>query len=351
MEERLIMKIIFENITKHYDKVKALDNINFEVNEGELIALLGPSGCGKTTLLRIIAGLLNEDMGKILVDNKDITKLTPQERNTALVFQNYALFPHMTVWENVAYGLKVRKINKVEIEKQVNEILDKVGLKEYWNRKIQHLSGGQQQRVALGRALVIKPNLLLFDEPLSNLDEKLRISMREEIKSIQRELGITSIYVTHDQEEALSIADRIVVMDKGEIQQIGTPMEIYHRPNNEFVANFIGQANIIQATIEKTTKGYRGNILGKDIYFHAVDNIIEGNVKALLRPEEMYFESQGLPGIVVNRMNLGNIVRYTVKLDENQDIIVDVMNRFSQKIYNVGEKVYIDFDERGVHLC
>lgn len=344
------MKIIFENITKSYDKVKALDNISFEVKEGELIALLGPSGCGKTTLLRIIAGLLNEDEGKILVDNKDITKLTPQERNTALVFQNYALFPHMTVYENIAYGLKIRKINKVEIEKRVNEILHKIGLKEYKNRKIQHLSGGQQQRVALGRALIIKPNLLLFDEPLSNLDEKLRISMREEIKSIQKELGITSIYVTHDQEEALSIADRIVVMDKGEIQQIGSSMEIYHSPKNVFVANFIGQANILETTIKKTTKGCKGNILGKELYFDLNENIKEGIVKALLRPEELYIDSEGFPGIILNRINLGNIIRYTIKTQEDHNIILDVMNRVSQKAYIEGEKVYISFDEKGVHL-
>lgn len=344
------MKIIFENITKSYDKVKALDNINFEVKEGELIALLGPSGCGKTTLLRIIAGLLNEDDGKILVDNKDITKLTPQERNTALVFQNYALFPHMTVYENIAYGLKIRKINKIEIEKQVDEILEKVGLKEYKNRKIQHLSGGQQQRVALGRALVIKPNLLLFDEPLSNLDEKLRRAMREEIKSIQKELGITSIYVTHDQEEALSIADRIVVMDRGKIQQIGTPMEIYHKPKNEFVANFIGQANIFETIIEKTDEGYKGNILGKDIYLDLNENIINGTAKILLRPEELYIDSEGFPAIIINSMNLGNIIRYTIKTQEYHNIILDVMNRFSQKIYKEGENVFINFDEKGIHL-
>ncbi|SHH47770.1 ABC transporter ATP-binding protein [Sporanaerobacter acetigenes] len=342
------MKILFENICKYYDNVKALDNINFSVDKGELIALLGPSGCGKTTLLRITAGLIPHNSGKILVDDKDISSLPPQKRNTALVFQNYALFPHMSVYENVAYGLKIRKMSNKEIDFLVEDMLERVNLKEYKHRKIQHLSGGQQQRVALARALIIKPELLLFDEPLSNLDEKLRTSMREEIKSIQKELGITSIYVTHDQEEALAIADRIVVMKDGKVQQIAKPYELYHKPLNSFVANFIGQANIFNLPIKRESFQYV-ELLGQQIEIPA-EYKGKREIEVMIRPEEIYFEKGGVEAIVEKVSNLGNILRYTLSVQEYDKIIVDSLNRFTSKTYSIGEKVYIKFNKEGIHL-
>lgn len=342
------MKIQFDNICKYYDKVKVLDNINFDVDKDELIALLGPSGCGKTTLLRITAGLISHDSGRILIDGKDISNLPPQKRNTALVFQNYALFPHMSVYENVAYGLKIRKVKDKKINFLVENILEKVNLEKYKHRKIQHLSGGQQQRVALARVLVIKPNLLLFDEPLSNLDEKLRISMREEIKAIQRELGITSIYVTHDQEEALAIADRIVVMKDGKVQQIAKPYELYHRPLNSFIASFIGQTNIFKLPIIKENINYV-NFLGKQLEVPTKYKDRE-EIEIMIRPEEIYFEAGRTNAIVKKVSNLGNILRYTLIVKKYNEIIVDSLNRFTSKIYVDGEKICIQFDKESVHF-
>lgn len=339
------MKIVFKDICKYYDNVKALNNINFAVEKGELIALLGPSGCGKTTLLRITAGLISHDNGKILVDGNDISNLSPQKRNTALVFQNYALFPHMSVYENVAYGLKVRKISNNKIEYLVDDMLEKVNLKNYKHRKIQHLSGGQQQRVALARSLIIQPNLLLFDEPLSNLDEKLRITMREEIKTIQKELGITSIYVTHDQEEALAIADKIVVMKKGKIQQIATPYELYHKPLNSFIANFIGQANIFKLPV----KNQYVELLSEQLEV-PVDCKDKKEIEVMVRPEEIYFTEEGAEAIVEKVLNLGNILRYTLVVKGYGKVTVDNLNRFTIRRYKAGEKAYIKFNKEGIHF-
>ncbi len=249
------MKIDCKDITFTYDQVYALHKLNLEISSGELVALLGPSGCGKTTLLRIIAGLLPMQEGALLYNQEDITRWTPQMRNTAMVFQSYALFPHLTVLENVAYGLHAKSVNRKEANKKAKAYLEKVHLQGMEDRKIQELSGGQQQRVALARALVLSPDVLLFDEPLSNLDEKLRVKMRREIRMLQRESGITTLYVTHDQEEAMAIADRIVVMDSGHIQQIGTPETVYHEPANRFVADFMGVSNMISK--DGQTRMYR----------------------------------------------------------------------------------------------
>lgn len=240
------MDIIVENITYYYDDNLVLDNVSLKANHGELIAILGPSGCGKTTLLRLIAGLLSIGNGIVYFGKSDVSKVDPRKRNAVMVFQNYALFPHMTVEKNIDYGLRVRKIKSTDRKKKVDEIIAVVKLKGLEDRKISELSGGQQQRVALARALVVKPDVLLFDEPLSNLDEKLRISMRQEIRRILKEADTTGIYVTHDQEEAMSIADKIVIMDKGVIQQIGSPKEVYEKPVNRFVAEFMGKCNFFE---------------------------------------------------------------------------------------------------------
>lgn len=252
------MIIEAENVTKRFGNVMALDNVTLKIADKELYTLLGPSGCGKTTFLRSLAGFELVDSGKILFDGIDVTLEPAHKRNTGMVFQNYALWPHMTVFENVAYGLKIRRKTKNEIDQRVRNALNMVKLGGLEKRTPHQLSGGQQQRVALARALVINPEVLLFDEPLSNLDAKLRLEMRAEIKRIQRDLGITTAYVTHDQEEAMSISDRIAIMRQGKVMQIGSPKDIYFKPENPFVADFIGQGTF-----------FKGKVTGQD-YFLSV---------------------------------------------------------------------------------
>lgn len=239
------MLVSIKNIYKNFEDKTVVNNFNLDINKGELVSILGPSGCGKTTTLKIIGGFHKPDKGNIIIDGVDITEMPPNLRPTATVFQSYALFPNMNVIKNVTYGLKFKKIKKHKALELGEEILSIVGLKEYMNWDISKLSGGQQQRVALARALVLNPKVLLLDEPLSNLDAKLRVKMREEIKEIQNKFNVTMIFVTHDQEEAMSISDKIVVMNHGEIEQIGTPEEIYSNPTNTFVADFIGRINIV----------------------------------------------------------------------------------------------------------
>ncbi len=245
------MYLKIKNLNKIFEQKKGVQNINLQVEEGELITLLGPSGCGKTTLLNLIGGFLSPDNGAILVENEDIVKLSPEYRPISTVFQNYALFPHMNVIENIGYGLKYTSLRKKEKLNEAIKYLKIVGLEGYEKIAIQNLSGGQQQRVALARALVLKPKILLLDEPFSNLDVKLKVNMREELKCLQKKLKITMIFVTHDQEEALSISDKIVVMRDGEIVQIGSPEEIYYSPANDYVANFIGKINIFYKNNKK----------------------------------------------------------------------------------------------------
>lgn len=240
------MYLKIENISKIFEKERGVKNISFQLEKGELVSFLGPSGCGKTTLLNIIGGFVKNDSGSIYLEDKDITEYPPEKREIVTVFQNYALFPHMNVIDNVKYGLKYRGYNKEEQIKLAKEYLKIVGLEGYEKNSVGELSGGQQQRVALARALVLQPKILLLDEPFSNLDAKLKIAMREEIKEVQKRLGISMIFVTHDQEEALSISDRIVVMSNGEIVQIGKPEEIYYSPKNRYVAEFIGKINFLE---------------------------------------------------------------------------------------------------------
>lgn len=236
--------LTLKNISKSFASVNVLNNISFELTKGEFFSVVGPSGCGKTTLLRIIAGLEFATSGEIFIDGNNGSDLPPQKRNIGIVFQNYALFPNMTVFENVAYGLEVRKFSKDNIKEKVSSVLEKVQMSDKANKNVTSLSGGEQQRVSLARVIVTEPALLLFDEPLSNLDYGLRLETRNEIKRLQREIGITSVYVTHDQSEALALSDRIVVLSKGNIQQIGTPYEVYYTPENIFVAEFIGHSNL-----------------------------------------------------------------------------------------------------------
>ncbi len=259
------------------------------VRDGEFMTLLGPSGCGKTTTLRIIAGLEKPDSGRVFFGDRDVTELKPYERNIGIVFQDYALFPHMTVFKNVAFGLEMRKLSREEIERRVREALELVGLSGLENRYPEQLSGGQQQRVALARALVIEPEVLLLDEPLSNLDAKIRERLRGEIRRIQRELGITVIYVTHDQEEAMAISDRIAVMNVGRIEQVGKPLELYYHPKTEFVATFIGTGNIVELEAENGVAR-----LGSLEFKVGV----EGRVRVFFRPESVLIKPGNLARVV-----------------------------------------------------
>jgi len=282
-----MVEVKLEDIVKTFGETVALKGINLHVKDGELFTLLGPSGCGKSTTLRIIAGLDFADSGHLYFDDDDVTYKSSSERGAVLVFQNYALWPHMTVYDNVAYGLKVKKLPKQEIERKVKWALELVKLEGYEDRYPTQLSGGQQQRVAIARALVVEPKLLLLDEPLSNLDAKLRLEMRSEIRRIQRELGITVIYVTHDQEEAMAISDRVAVMNIGQIEQVGTPKEIYEQPKTEFVAAFMGKTNVIPAEVvereeDKVTVEFEGFRLGGLTYTGENDK-----VAVVIRPERI----------------------------------------------------------------
>ncbi|MBR6528795.1 MAG: ABC transporter ATP-binding protein [Firmicutes bacterium] len=247
--------IKIEGITKVFDGVKALDNINFTVDKGEFLSILGPSGCGKTTLLRILIGIEVADDGKIFIHDEDITNLNPSKRHMGIVFQNYALFPNMTVLQNVEYALKINKETKANAREKAMEILEKVGLKDHLNKKPHEMSGGQQQRVAIARTLALNPDVILFDEPMSALDADNRLTLRREFKEIQRQFGITMIYITHDQEEAFSLSDRVMVMNKGVIEQIDTPNKIFNNPKNDYVRNFVTNHLIEKvASIESCTK-------------------------------------------------------------------------------------------------
>lgn len=246
--------IELKNLAVKYGDFVAVQHLDVEVRDGEFFTFLGPSGCGKTTTLRCIAGFEKAAEGEIDVAGKDISGLLPEERNLGFVFQSYALFPSMNVYENIAFGLRAHRVNKKVIEEKVKNVAERTGITEHLKKKVSDLSGGQQQRIAIARALVLEPRILLMDEPLSNLDAKLRVSMREEIKRLQKELGITTIYVTHDQEEAMAISDRIAVFNKGCIEQIGTPREIYDNPRTEFVAKFIGDINRISGELETKVK-------------------------------------------------------------------------------------------------
>ena len=282
MEEKKIIE--FRNIVKSFDGQVVLKGINLDIYENEFVTLLGPSGCGKTTLLRILGGFLNTDEGSVIFDGEEISDKPPYERELNTVFQKYALFPHLSVYENIAFGLKIKKMSKDVIEQKVMKMLKLIGLEGYENKNTTLLSGGQQQRVAIARALVNEPKVLLLDEPLAALDLKLRKEMQYELKRIQQEVGITFIFVTHDQEEALTMSDKIVVMKGGEIQQIGTPEEIYNEPANSYVANFIGESNIISATMVDDYK-----VRFDDITFDCVDYGYKENEKVdvVIRPEDI----------------------------------------------------------------
>ena len=347
-----------EHISKIYQDPKtgkdfyAVKDTSLEITPGSFVTLLGPSGCGKTTTLRMIAGFESPDEGEIYLGGEPINALTPNKRDTAMVFQSYALLPHYNIFDNVAYGLKLRKMDKATIKEKVTKILALVGLEGMEERMTNQLSGGQQQRVALARALVLEPGVLLFDEPLSNLDAKLRVTMRTEIRRIQQEAGITAIYVTHDQSEAMALSDQIIIMEKGVVAQIGTPQEIYYHPASEFVADFIGEANFLKGKLSDkqgdegvvTVEGHKVPVVG------VADQADGKECTLVLRPESAVLADSGiLPCKVIVSCFMGSYQNYHVMVGDTLVKITDY-NAKNKKIYAVGETAWVNFEKENVHV-
>ena len=339
-------EVIIKDAVKRYGDFTALNGVSLNIKEGEFFTLLGPSGCGKTTLLRMIAGFNSIEGGDFYFGEKRINDVAAHKRDIGMVFQNYAIFPHLTVKENVAYGLKARKVGKKEMEERVEEALKLVQIEHLSDRKPSELSGGQQQRVALARAFVIEPSVLLMDEPLSNLDAKLRVQMRTVIKKLQRRLGITTIYVTHDQEEALAISDRIAVMKDGNIMQIGTPNEIYAKPQNPFVAGFIGVSNFLDCDVD----GGKITIQGEMTIDIPVKQEYKGKGKLSARPEQLFFSDTGMPGKILFSTFLGDFIEYEVVLDNGQSLIVNEYTKDTASVHADGEQVFLNFDPSRISL-
>ncbi|MGQ9617027.1 MAG: ABC transporter ATP-binding protein [Spirochaetota bacterium] len=376
------------NLTKRFGEVVAVNNLNIPfINRGEFVTFLGPSGCGKTTLLRMIAGFYYPTLGDIIMHGERINDIPPEKRKTSMVFQNYALFPHMSVYDNIAYGLKIRKLSKDEIRQRVSRILNVVQLDGLEHRRPSELSGGQQQRVALARCIVIEPEIILLDEPLSNLDASLRVMMREEIRKIQQSLNLTVIFVTHDQEEAMTMSDRIVVMNRGEVEQIGTPREIYETPGSLFVACFIGYINLIEGrVIEKQDKTYKiQTSIGEFINVNeSLEGISKGDsITMIIRPEAASIEDSvlsevgkttGKVGVKAHReitdetmgkttgktpgkncfrgrveslTYIGSLLRYRVRCEGFKNpFIVDVSNPGGKLIRNINEEVTVRIPDK-----
>ena len=344
--------LVLDKLTKVFEQAHntapAVDAISLEIHSGEFVTLLGPSGCGKTTTLRLIAGFEFPTRGRILLDGKDIGNQPPNQRPMAMVFQNYALFPHLDVFENIAYGLRLRKLPANEIRESVSMVTHMMNLSGLEKRSPNQLSGGQQQRVALARAMVMKPKLLLFDEPLSNLDAKLRAQMRSEIHHLQRRLGITSIYVTHDQVEAMSLSDRIVVMNQGHIEQVGRPAEIYLRPASVFVADFIGRANFIKTPVVNRQDGRATiNVLGQAVSLPC-DAAVQVNELAytVVRPEAFKLKSGAAPdrssGTIKSVAYLGSSIEYEVDAADQTLLVVDTQECLVP--FQTGDQVQLTVD-------
>ena len=344
-----------KNINKIYPNgYHAVHNFNLDIEKGEFIVFVGPSGCGKSTTLRMIAGLEDISNGDFTINGKRANEWGPREREVAMVFQSYALLPHYNVFDNVAYGLKLRKLPKEEIHEKVINILKLVEMEGMESRMTNQLSGGQQQRVALARALVLEPGVLLFDEPLSNLDAKLRVTMRTEIRRIQQKVGITAIYVTHDQSEAMSISDQIIIMSKGKMEQIGSPREIYYHPASKFVADFIGEANFIPAKVEAVDDVFGTadiDVFGEKITVKNHINVDAGEDAFLvIRPENARLSDKGiLKGTVSLSTFMGSYQYYRLRVGDLEIQLSDY-NPVNRKIYEVSEEAYLDFDPKAVYI-
>lgn len=359
------MSVVLDNVTKVFEDplrpggaVTAVDGVSLEVKDGELVTLLGPSGCGKTTALRIVAGFESPTAGRVLIGGQDVSRLPPHARNSAMVFQSYAIFPHLTVAGNVAFGLEMRGVAKEEIATRVQAVLDLVGLSGLERRSPDQLSGGQQQRVALARAIITEPRVLLFDEPLSNLDAKLREQMRGEVRKLQQRLRITSIYVTHDQAEAMALSDRIVVMEKGRVQQAGTPFEIYARPANRFVADFIGRVNFLEGRILNSSPGgvridLRGRVL--DVPFR-LGSLRDGEaVTLVMRPETLRLapasetDAETFQGTIRRVVYLGSTIEYEIDWD-GTTLLAVIGSPLEHGLLPEGSRVAFDFPAATAHI-
>ncbi|TBL81773.1 ABC transporter ATP-binding protein [Paenibacillus thalictri] len=345
-------------VSKAYDneqkneKNLAVSGVDLNIAAGEFVTLLGPSGCGKTTTLRMIAGFEDITSGDIWFGDEKVNHIPPNKRDCTMVFQSYALFPHLSVTDNIAYGLKIQKLAKPVIAEKVSSVLSIMNLTDYKDRMPSQLSGGQQQRVALARALVMEPGVLLFDEPLSNLDAKLRLTMRDEIRRIQQQIGITAVYVTHDQSEAMSMSDRIIVMNKGKIEQIGTPQEIYHTPSTKFVADFIGTANFIEGrvtdisgtTVIMQTK--IGSIQAETANTYRIGD----QVSIVVRPESVVLERGGAkPALVTKSVFMGQTQEYEVEYEDHV-LQISISHPKGQKVFQAGEFVSLQFPKDAIHV-
>jgi iron(III) transport system ATP-binding protein len=332
-----------------YGNNQVLKGVNLRVEPGEFFAFLGPSGCGKTTLLRLIAGFNRADTGRVLIGDRDVSNLSPWKRDVGMVFQSYALWPHMTVRRNVAFGLEERKLPRAEIQERVAEALQLVGLSDLAERRPSELSGGQQQRVAVARTIAVRPKVLLLDEPLSNLDAKMRVQVRRELRDLQQRLGITTIFVTHDQEEANTICDRIAVMNDGVVQQVGTPIELYEHPVNLFVANFIGTANILDGQV--VGEGSDRRFVIGDIKVRIPPfSTVPPDGKFVFRPQDATLDGGAgipVPGMIVRREFLGASVRYNVRIG-SREIAVEVPFQAGVSLHEPGSQITVSISPKSI---
>jgi len=339
--------LVLKNVTKAFGKSVVIDDLDLTIKRGTMVTLLGPSGCGKTTILRLVAGLENPTSGQIFIDGEDVTKSSIQNRDICIVFQSYALFPHMSIGDNVGYGLRMQNVSKEERKQRVKEALELVDLAGFEDRYVDQISGGQQQRVALARALVLKPKVLLFDEPLSNLDANLRRAMREKIRELQQSLGITSLYVTHDQTEAFAVSDEVIVMNKGKIMQKAPAKDLYQRPNSLFLANFMGESSIFPAKLQGNTV----NIHGYELALNnaAQFNLPDGGCLAGVRPEAVYLHETGTEAqrcTIKSAVYMGNHWE-VVALWHGQDLLI---NCRPEQFNPASQEAYVHLSEQGIFL-
>ena len=339
--------LVLKNVTKAFGKSVVIDDLDLTIKRGTMVTLLGPSGCGKTTILRLVAGLENPTSGQIFIDGEDVTKSSIQNRDICIVFQSYALFPHMSIGDNVGYGLRMQNVSKEERKQRVKEALELVDLAGFEDRYVDQISGGQQQRVALARALVLKPKVLLFDEPLSNLDANLRRAMREKIRELQQSLGITSLYVTHDQTEAFAVSDEVIVMNKGKIMQKAPAKDLYQRPNSLFLANFMGESSIFPAKLQGNTV----NIHGYELALNnaAQFNLPDGDCLAGVRPEAVYLHETGTEAqrcTIKSAVYMGNHWE-VVAVWHGQDLLI---NCRPEQFNPASQEAYVHFSEQGIFL-
>ncbi len=335
-------EVLLKDLTKYYGENIGCKDINLHIEDGSFVVLLGPSGCGKTTILRLIAGLEKPTSGRIIIGSKDVTELSPKDRDIAMVFQQYSLYPHMNVYENIAFPLKIRKMHKKEIDRLVNETAELLGIQNKLDKKPRELSGGERQRVAMGRAIVRKPKVFLFDEPLSNLDAKFRVQMRAELARLHKKLKITSVYVTHDQVEAMTLGEKIGVINKGELLVFGDPIDIYKRPNNVFVAGFVGSPpmNLIRGTVKKN------KFISNDISIEVSEKIKDGDIIIGIRPENIEVtEKKGFNGIIESVENIGSETILYILVGSTRLVI----KTLTSKQFDIGKKINIFFKKEYIH--